>query len=503
MRPRAHELAGIALLAGLAHATALPGRFLWLDHGDLEAGAAIAPLSQLLGLFTRGFARTGFYRPLTAVALSLDAAWHAGPLPFHLTNLVAHALAAALVVVLGSELGLSRLRALAAGALFAVHPVTAVVTGAIAYRAEALLTVALLSALIGHLRGRFGLTLLGVLAAGLFKETGLVLAPLLLLALAPRRWLPVGVGTGLALLLRLAFAPAWRASFPPLTLVEHVGTRGGAVLRSALALVSPWTTGLCDDTPVLGLLAPAALVGLAILLALVWLGVRAPGAPRLFTLSLLPALVLVPVPRFWSPHYLYVPLAFGALALAGILPGSRAVRVVSGLVLAGCATLSLLAGLRYLDDEALFLPEVAARPSCREGWLYIGDARRTRGDAEGSLDAYAHALAPTPGVLAYVDRAAAAQNLGVAALSLGELGQAERAFREGLRLSTDAANRRALIHDLAVTRLQMGHPEETLQLLGDACVRPESLPLCVGALQTLGRHDDAAALRARAEGVTP
>ena len=106
-------------------------------------------------------------------------------------------------------------------------------------------------------------------------------------------------------------------------------------------------------------------------------------------------------------------------------------------------------------------------------------------------------------MLAYIDRAAAAQNLGVSALAVGELGQAEAAFREGLRLSTDADNRRALTHDLAATRLQMGHPEETLQLLGDACARPESLPLCVAALQTLGRNDEAAALRARAEGVAP
>ena len=35
----------------------------------------------------------------------------------------------------------------------------------------------------------------------------------------------------------------------------------------------------------------------------------------LFALALLPSLDLVPVMRFWSPHYLYVPLTFGAMPL--------------------------------------------------------------------------------------------------------------------------------------------------------------------------------------------
>lgn len=503
MRPRAHALVGVALLAALAHATALPGRFLWLDHGDLESGAAIAPLPRLLALFTRGFARTGFYRPLTAVTLSLDAAWGAGPLPFHLTNLLAHALAAVLVVALGAELGLDRPRALFAGALFAVHPVAALVTGAISYRAESLLTAALLLAMIGHLRGRPLWTLAAVVAAGLVKETGLVLAPLLLLALRPERLLPVAAGTALPLGLRLAFAPAWRASFPPLGLAEQVGTRAGALLRSAAALLVPFPHRICDDTPVRGLSSPVALAGLLLGLSLMVLAVRHRGPPRLMVLALLPALGLVPVPRVWSPHYLYLPAAFGALALAEVLRDSLRVRLALGALLLGLAGLSAVAGLRYRDDEALFEPEVAARPDCREGWLYLGDARRLRGDAEGAAEAYAHALAPTPGVLAYVDRAAAAQNLGVTALGQGELGRAEGAFREALRLSGDAANRRALTHDLAATRLQMGHPEETLQLLGEDCARPESLALCAAALHTLGRDDAAAALRARAQGGAP
>ena len=40
------------------------------------------------------------------------------------------------------------------------------------------------------------------------------------------------------------------------------------------------------------------------------------GIALLLALALLPAVQLVPVTRWWSPHYLYVPLAFAALLVA-------------------------------------------------------------------------------------------------------------------------------------------------------------------------------------------
>src|SRR2546430_6864599 len=58
----------VAAAALAAHATALAGGYTWLDHGDLESGAALAPPAGFIGLFAKGYARTGFYRPLTALA---------------------------------------------------------------------------------------------------------------------------------------------------------------------------------------------------------------------------------------------------------------------------------------------------------------------------------------------------------------------------------------------------------------------------------------------------
>ena len=106
LRPT-HPRLLIVAAAVLAHATVLIGGFAWLDHGDLEQGAAVADPSHWAGLFAHGFARTGFYRPLMALSLSWDALVGA-PWVFHAENLAWHAAAAVMVFTVGKELGLSR-----------------------------------------------------------------------------------------------------------------------------------------------------------------------------------------------------------------------------------------------------------------------------------------------------------------------------------------------------------------------------------------------------------
>src|SRR5688500_8404737 len=121
-RPLARALvcACVCVCAVLAHSSALAAGFIWLDHAHIEAGLAISRPSAWPELFTVGFAGTGFYRPLMALSLSIDAlvaarvAWL-----YHATNLVWHAAAAWLVVVAAEELGGSRKAATMAGVVFA------------------------------------------------------------------------------------------------------------------------------------------------------------------------------------------------------------------------------------------------------------------------------------------------------------------------------------------------------------------------------------------------
>ncbi len=46
-----------------AHCTYMANGFIWLDHGDIEDGRALVPLSQWMHAFLTPFASSGFYRP--------------------------------------------------------------------------------------------------------------------------------------------------------------------------------------------------------------------------------------------------------------------------------------------------------------------------------------------------------------------------------------------------------------------------------------------------------
>ena len=107
-------------------------------------------------------------------------------------------------------------------------------------------------------------------------------------------------------------------------------------------------------------------------------------------------------------------------------------------------------GLRYRTDATLWAPEVAANPACREGHFYLGEVARTEGRAEEAADHYERAAAPTTGVLSYVDRGAALQNLGVVRLGQTRPADAIAAFESALAVTKDTEKRRRLTHNLAV-----------------------------------------------------
>lgn len=478
-----------AAVAVLAHATALGGGFVWLDHAHLVEGLATAPPAGWAGLFTSGFAGTGYYRPLLSLSLSIDAlvgaAWF-----YHLINALWHAAASASVAPLAEALGLSRRTSRVAALLFAVHPAGSIVASAIAFRAESMIVVALAWLVIFFLRGRPFAAAACLLAGASTKESALVLGPLFLVAIVlskragsavtpPRRWVvigSVGVALAMALVMRAAFAPAWRGDLVPLEGSAVLGTRLAALARTAALLVVPTERSICDASPISAVTAPRALLGGAVALGIAVLAVRRRGPAMLLLLSLLPSLQLVPVSRWWSPHYAYVPLVFVSMLVADEL--TRATRRATAVVVAvvALAALSLHDDRRFVSDEHLFGAEVAAQPACREGQFYLGEVARRRGafaEAEARYDA---ALAPHPGVLAYVDAQAALVNLGVAQLEQGKLAPAEVSFERALAVTHDALARRKVIHNLAGVALGRGDPVRCLDLLREELARPDAFP---------------------------
>lgn len=457
----------IALAALLSHIASLSAGFIWLDHAHLEQGLALAQTSSLSALFKQGFAGTSYYRPLMAASLSLDAALGGAPWLYHATTLLWHAGAAIMVCVAGRRLGLTHRAALGAGLLFAVHPATAVVANAIAFRSEAMIAVSLLGLVTAHLDRKAGLSGALLCTAALCKETALGLGPLFLLALelfepaargsARQRlalWAAEGLGLTLALGLRLSFAPPWRAGFPALEWDEALGTRLASVTKSARAIVLPVDLGVCDAFPIMSLATSRALVGLGVLLGLGYLAWRRRGPALLLLCALLPSLQLVPVARWWSSHYVYLPLAFASMLLLQAVERwvEPALRWLGPAALA-LGGIALVDARRYASDESFWSHEVKLEPGCREGHFYLGDAALARGRFDTAAAHYERALASTPGVLSYVDRTAALQNLGAVRLRQGRLEDALDAFRSALDGRLDPTARRHLEHNLKIAEL--------------------------------------------------
>jgi len=503
----------VVFAAVTAHASALWGKFMWLDHAHIEQGLALAPAGQWPSLFTHGFAGTGFYRPLMSASLSLDAAFGGGAWLYHATSLAFHAGAALLTLLAARTLGLTQRAATLAALLFAVHPATSLVANAIAFRSEAMITVALLSLVVLHRSGQIVGAALALLLGALCKETALVLGPLFIVALellprnaeesrTPRNFRLLAAEAGallLALTLRFRFAPAWRASFVPLSLGDALGTRLASLAKSNARLILPFDLTVCDAFQVTSWSRPQALLGAALLIGLVYYAYRRRGPALLLLLAVLPALELVPIMRWWSPHYLYLGLALAAMLAAETLerwgPWALRAGAVAALLLAAT---SLFDGLSYRDDLSFWSREVAQAPVCREAHFYLGEVARTERRWPEAAREYERALAERPRILSYVDRFAALQNLGAVQLAQKNLGQARVAFRAALELANDELDTRHLLHNLATTELIAGNAEEAARLLEPEVRRADALPAAIllraRAEAKLGRTSEATAL---------
>src|SRR6185436_1399899 len=115
-------------------------------------------------------------------SLSVDAARGGSAGLYHVVTLGFHVAASVMTTVAAEALGLTPEAWLIAGLLFATHPVTSLVAGAIAFRSEAMIAVALLSLVYFHTHRKAVPAALAIFLGGLCKETVLGLSPLFVLA---------------------------------------------------------------------------------------------------------------------------------------------------------------------------------------------------------------------------------------------------------------------------------------------------------------------------------
>jgi hypothetical protein len=537
----------LALIIGV-HSSYIANGFLWLDHGDIEEGRAIIPLAHWFHAFVTPLAATGFYRPLITLIHSLDAAiWNLDATWYHCTNLALHIAAAfAAPAFLRCFIPLSRFEQWVVVLVFGIHPIAMLPAGYISFRSEPLFTFLLYCAIRSYCAVRAGNRPLWFAALFVFtasacfsKETAFFYIPSIIavweaaravrsngfrvgaaLRGAAAAWpaaLTTAAALGMVFFLRLHALPnVWRlapVSLPPL---EAVATRLSAIGKYFVNFVSPFWLSFSDATAIVTAhrMFPIALTVAVVCAALIVIYLKRGFSLQGITMALLiaiglfPASNIVPLPRFYSPHYAYMALApaIGAavliarLALRTLRPRFKQGLVViflAWLVTAAVSTFS--AGPRFKSDETFFLPEVNKDPRFLEAWFYLGNYHLVAGEPDRAWKDYEKSLRSGADFIAFIDRPGFLINQSAAALQRSDLVAADSTMRlaqecapENLRLD--------VLYNRAFIAGRRGDYDAVIDLLypeRDNFRRPEAFLMLANALQNRGRATEAEAMYKR------
>lgn len=157
---RGRWLFPIFLLALFIHSDVLQYWFVASDTLPLIETSRATNLSEFIGIFTQplmygsDFTDTAlFYRPIASLSYAADyALWGLNPFGYHLTNLVFHAVAVALVAIAITSLTNRPAVGFLTAILVALHPVTVEVVPVTARRQDILLTIFSLASLTFFVR---------------------------------------------------------------------------------------------------------------------------------------------------------------------------------------------------------------------------------------------------------------------------------------------------------------------------------------------------------------
>lgn len=470
--------------AAFAFALYLPslrGGFVYDDHFQILSNRWMKSLQALPEIFGRGVWGFGggppsnYYRPLMHLAnLFLFQAFGAVPWPFHLANILLHALATALVALLARELlagpdrPASGPAALAAGLVFAAHPIHTEAVAWIGALPDLGGAAASLAAVLLYVRAArrgtssrasFAASAALFLLGALFKETAL-LVPISLLA-----W-EIALAPGASARVRLGrFAPlaaAW-AIYLALRihalggLSLHVEGRGLGLGSLALSfpdllaryvrkLFVPWPLDAYSQVSSPDSVWSAEVgIGLGVAVALAIAGGWAWRRDRVALVGILFFLIALG-PAFYTPaiggarfaeRYVYLPSAGFALALASLLSRLPEGRLRAAMFAAACGVAVGVASVWtrlpvWENDLALWSDTARKEPKIAHVWYNLGRAQEAAGQFEPALASYGRALELEP------QSADAATNAGAIYLREGDLTRAEPLVVRASELQPDS-----------------------------------------------------------------
>ncbi len=462
----------LAVVVVLAYVPALDGPFVYDDKVEVIGNRAIR-------VFENWRAVLGYNvsRPLLVLSFAFD--WQRAsldPRAYHITSLVIHCLSIGAAVFFGDAL--ARLvgarqpwhRAVAAAALWAIHPMASESVAYITGRSEALCGAFVFLALGAHAeaiqaersfpwRLLSWMSFLGgvlskevavmlpvafvgmeVLARGLQKVRWAWHAPLFVGALGAvgLRWSALGEGASIA-----AMIPA-EVDRP---LLHQLTTSAEVWIRYVQLWLVPVGQTLFHDQAIvepMSVRGGFAWVGWAGLVGLgMWAARRWPAAaiPLLFAgLFLVPSTSIARLKEPMAEHRAYQMGLYLWLALVLAIPdrwwNDRRLRVVGGLVflLAMGAT---YARASVWQDEGLLWREAAERsPDSADAWFGVGDAHRFAKDCTSAIPAYERALDLSKDSLEQdvPRRLDALNNLGICQAQLGDALAARRTWLNALEI---------------------------------------------------------------------
>jgi tetratricopeptide (TPR) repeat protein len=479
------EIAVLAAFLLLVYSNHFQNSFHFDDSHTIVDNAAIRALRNLPRFFTDATTFSALpsnqsYRPLVSASLAIDYALAGGlhPFWFQLTGFIYFLAEAVLLALVIKSLLDARLRhalnphlAVAAAALYALHPANADTVNYIIAQSDILSTLAVLASFAwaqrSSSRSDAFLSLpaaIGVLA----KPPAAMFAPLYLIY----SWLfpnPAGLPptTGRRRGLRIAFA--FILCGAATAFVSHMTPRqwvAGAGSSTAYLLTQPyvallyfktflWPTGLSADydlEPFTTLADFRLWAGFVFVFVLAGAALFCALRPKLrvigfgliwFILALLPT-SLLPLAEVMNDHRTFFPYAGLAMALAGALQliltparkWSPVAIAASCCVALACYTAASVAtyqrNLDWKDEESLWRDVTLKSPGNGRGLMNYGNTRMAKGDYSSALDYFhrAQALMPNYPVL-YI-------NLAIAENATGHPAEAERHFKQVLDMAPNA-----------------------------------------------------------------
>ena len=351
-----------------------------------------------IGRIFFGFERDVSYLPLTLLSFALEYRFLGlDPVWTHGINVFLHAVNACLVLLLARRYGVRTGGALAAGLLFAVHPLQTEAVAWASQRKELLCALFSLGAILAYSDraesrrpGRYALTL-ALYAAAMLAKPMAIGVPLALLAIdlyygRRIRWRavfekipflaawPIGIAT---LVRRAAVVPA--LSLDPISLSDRLAGTGHLLLFYANKLVLPVKLSVfypdlfrSDLEPLAWRLAGWAAV-LAAVAAVARLARKSSVAflgSALFLTLLSPAFPLLDNGNLWHyDHYFYLPSAGLFLAISSIVVGRKrrtrhsiAVALILAILVGGWGILSRRRCEVWSDSQRLWQDALRKNP---------------------------------------------------------------------------------------------------------------------------------------------